>query len=145
MKKLFVLSFLMLAISMHAQRPEHSPRGEKGPMMEKIKEWTPEQRAELKTKSLVLHLDLNKKQEVEVQKIHLDLEKQKEQRKANRKDPKTLTADELFELKVAQLDEKIAVKRQFEAIFNKEQMEKFEKLSVQKQRRRKGQAKKKRR
>ena len=53
--------------------------------------------------------------------------------------------DELFELKSAQLDEKIAVKKQFEAIFRKEQMEKFEKLSLQKQRRRKGHAKKKRR
>ena len=97
---------------------------------EKHTQFTPEQRAELQAKRMTLALDLNEKQQNDLQKIFTDRNKKaeqfKSQMKANKEVGKKLTNDEKFAMKNRMLDEKIAMKAEMKKILNPDQYTKWE-------------------
>lgn len=119
MKNLIVFAFLLLVSVAHSQ--------------DKKSNLTPEQRAELKVKKLVLELDLNEKQAKEISTFLVSEEKKneewREKMKASKDDNQKMTDQERFELRNKMLDSKIAEKREFKRILNEEQFAKWEKIT----------------
>ena len=122
MKSLFVAVLMMTGIFGFSQR---------GSGHGAMKDMSPEQVATLETKKMTLALDLNEKQQQQIQEIHLDkaIERQtfRQERKARDSKP---DADERFEIMSDRLDKQIAVKDQMKDILSNEQYEKWEKISL---------------
>lgn len=99
---------------------------------ERHTQFTPEQRAELQAKRMTLALDLNEKQQNDLQKIFTDRNKKaeqfKSQIKANKEAAKKLTNDEKFAMRNRILDEKIAMKAEMKKILNADQYTKWESM-----------------
>lgn len=93
----------------------------------------PEQRAELQSKRMTLALDLNEKQQKDMQQLLLEKGKQRSefrrQHMAERKAGKELTADERFDRKNKILDDRIAMKAEMKKILTPEQFGKLEKIN----------------
>lgn len=94
--------------------------------------FTASQKAELQSKKMTLALDLNEKQQKDIQKLLTDkntkAEQFKSQFKANREAGKKPTADERFAMQNKRLDEKIAFKGEMKKILNTDQYSKWEKM-----------------
>lgn len=93
----------------------------------------PEQRAELRAKRMTLALDLNEKQQQDMQKLLLEKGKQRaefrRQHMAERKEGKKLTADERFNRRSKMLDDRIAMKAEMKKILTPEQFGKLERIN----------------
>jgi len=137
MKKVLILCLVLVGTTLYAQPPGHKENGPREERREKMSEFTPQQRAELKTKKMTLALDLNPTQQTAIQKLNLEIETDRQARKENSKDKKALTTAEKFEKASQRLDAEIAVKKQLKAILTEAQFEKFEKSHARKQNRRK--------
>jgi len=137
MKKVLIICLVLAGTTMYAQPPGHKGDGPREERREKMSEFTPQQRAELKTKKMTLDLDLNTTQQAAIQKLNLQVEADREARKKNRGDKKALTAAEKFEHASQRLDAEIAIKKQLKAILTEVQFEKFEKSHDRKKNRRK--------
>lgn len=133
MKNIVIIMIAMAGLSLSAQPGDRGNQMERLLMLQKMKDYTPEQVAELKTKEMTLQLDLSEAQQTEIQKIHLELAQKRDEMKENRPDPEKITSEELFEAQISKLEEQIRVKRQFQTILNEEQFAKFEKISVRKE------------
>jgi len=96
----------------------------------------PEQRAELQAKRMTLALDLNEKQQKEVQKLFLENGKERaeyrRQHMAEWHTGKKLSTDEKFAVKSKILDDRIAMNSNMKKILNEKQFEKFEKMKARK-------------
>lgn len=110
---------------------------------EKKQKFSIEQHTDLAVKKMTLSLDLSKKQQNEIKPI---LKAQAEERKAameKRKEfkehKKKPSSDEMYAILSKRLDSQIAFKSKMKEILNKEQYEKFEKIS--KKRKHKGKEK----
>jgi protein CpxP len=125
MKTLILAAAMMFGVAVSAQDKKERP--------EPLK---PEQRAELRVKQMDLALDLNDKQEKDVQKLMLERSKKAEQfkaeRKARRQAEKKLTADERFVMRSKMLDERIAMRDEMKKILTEEQFAKWENLKKEK-------------
>lgn len=92
----------------------------------------PEQKAELASKKMTLALNLNEKQQKDVQKLFLDKAKKNEQTRAQRKADeaagKKPTADERYAMMNRRLDEKIALKAEMKKVLTAEQFTKWENM-----------------
>ena len=132
MKKLIAAALLIVGMTAFAQEgPKGAGKGDRATMAK----LTPEQRNELRLKTLTLKLDLNASQQKEMGKIVGEMDAKREAMKAERmanKDKK-LTSDEIFAKKSKMLDEKIAMKERLKKILNDEQMDKFEKMQQHRQ------------
>lgn len=131
MKTWILAMAMMMGVTMAAQ--PHGRRHEGGkPGKEQKDPLTAEQKAELKAKKLTLALDLTDKQQGELQKLFTEnakeMEKVKEQRRADREAGKKPTAEERFEMQSKMLDAQIANKRKIKSILTAEQYAKFEKM-----------------
>lgn len=121
MKTWILAAVMMMGLTVSAQHKDdrHEPL-------------KPEQRAELQAKKMTLALNLNSKQQKDVQTFLTERNKKAEQartqRKADREAGKKLTADERFTLKSRRLDEQIAAKAEMKKILSAEQFEKWETL-----------------
>ena len=145
MKKVLMVCFLVAGITLQAQPPGNERVEQRKKIHEKMQELTPEQRAELKTKRMTLSLDLSTAQQTEIQKLHLELETKRAERKPKEEKKGEISANEVFERASKMLDEKIAIKKKFQAILTSEQFEKFEKSQARKaSERRRGMGKRKR-
>ncbi|MBT8255384.1 MAG: hypothetical protein KJO23_02495 [Bacteroidia bacterium] len=136
MKNTLLVLILLLSTNFHAQDRGHErpPNREHHDLR---KDFSIEQKAELMTKRMVLDLNLSEKQQKEIQKIHVDLVTQRETRKKEHNNDK-LTSDDHFERRSQVLDQRIAAKKRFKAILNKEQFDKFERAQHRKKHFRKG-------
>jgi len=134
MKKAMMILLLAFGATLYAQPPGHKKNGPRKEMHQKMQELTPQQRAELKTKRMVLDLDLSTTQQSEVLKLNLGLETQREKRKAEKKNKGELAANEMFARTSKILDAKIATKKQLKSILTEAQFEKFEKSHDKKKR-----------
>lgn len=134
MKTWILAIAMMTGVVMNAQdgdrrtdKPEHGKH-----RMEHRDKLTPEQRTELKAKKLTLALDLNDKQQKEVQKLIQANENKHQQmaakHKADRDAGKKPTDEERFAMKNQMLDDQIALKREMKKILTAEQYANFEKL-----------------
>lgn len=137
MKTWILAIAMMMGVTMSAQndgrktdRPNHDKR-----RMEQKAHLTPEQRTELRAKQLTLALDLNDKQQKDVQKLIQGREVKKqeliEKHKVDREAGKKLTDDERFAMRSQMLDDRIALKREMKKILNTDRYAKFEKMGDQ--------------
>jgi periplasmic protein CpxP/Spy len=130
MKKMVIILITLIGTSVFAQPgPEHRPAHKKE-MQEKMKDLTPQQRAELKTKEMTLHLDLNEGQQIKIQKLNEALETKRDVFRKDRESEKELSKDALFEHKSAVLDEQINQKQQLKTILTEDQFAKWEKQEM---------------
>ena len=130
--KTWILAMVFMAgFAMNAQ-PGERRMNEQRPEKEHREPFTAAQRAEIRSKKLVLKLDLTDKQQKEIQKLLLTRETEKEQlmalHKANRDAAKKLTGDERFTMMSKRLDAEIAMKKEMKKILSVEQFAKYEQL-----------------
>lgn len=125
MKSLILAAAMMIGVVASAQDKRERP--------EPLK---PEQRAELRVKQMDLALDLDDKQQKDLQKLILERTKKAEQFKAERKAKREAgqkpTADERFAMKSKMLDERIAMRDEVKKILTEEQYAKWEKMKREK-------------
>jgi hypothetical protein len=139
MKKLMVMAFLMVGMTVLAQERfgRHQGNG-----MEKF---TPEQRSQLQLKQMTLNLDLNEAQQKEMSSIIADKNTKIE---AHRTDMKAIwgkegtpTNDERFAMRSKMIDEQMAIKKRMEKVLNPKQFEKWNALKEDSQGNRQGSCK----
>ena len=120
MKKVLIICLALLTFSLQAQ-PGNNGGKQRG---ERKMNYTPEQIAELKTKKMVLHLDLTVQQEKKVYALMLE---KANQRKIRREENKTKDNKEMsFERRKGMLEDRIEEKKELKTILTKEQFEKWE-------------------
>ena len=126
MKKLASILILAFAFTVTVQAQKKGKQNERGPKL------TMEQYADLAVKKMNLGLDLSEKQQNQIKPlIHAQAVARKvamESRKENRATNKKPSADEIYVMRSAQLDNQIAFKNKLRNILNKEQFEKFEQM-----------------
>lgn len=132
MKKVLLIAFILVGFVGQAQERGDGPRKEKNEMREKMRDFTPQQRAELKSKKMALHLDLNESQQKQVETLLVKQEEKKDAMRAQREEKKELSKDEAFALKSKMLDEQMEFKKQIKSILTEEQFIKFEKSRMHK-------------
>ena len=119
MKNAITILLLVLGITTMAQ--------ERKQQREKL---TAEQKTELQVKQMTLDLDLNEKQQKAMKVLLLEQTKKREAKmevlKKKKESGEKMTAEEKFELKNDQLDNRIAMIEEFKKILTAEQMEKLE-------------------
>ena len=126
MKKLASILILAFAFTVTVQAQKKGKQNERGPKL------TMEQYADLAVKKMNLGLDLSEKQQNQIKPLinsqaaarKVTMESRKENRATNKKP----SADEIYAMRSAQLDNKIAFKNKLRNILNKEQFEKFEQM-----------------
>lgn len=126
--KMWILAMaMMVGVGVNAQDRKQRP--------EPLK---PEQRAELQAKRMTLALDLNEKQQKDVQKLLIEKSKQRaefrREHMAQRHAEKKPTADERFAMKSKMLDDRIAMKSEMKKILTPEQFSSLEKIKKEKHR-----------
>jgi len=130
MKTWILAMAMMVGVTMSAQHHDKKHDNERGPKKEHRELFTPEQRAELRAKRLTLELDLNDKQQTELQKLFLanaqEIKKAHEQHKADREARKKPTQEERFAMATKILDNQIVTKRELKKILTADQYAKFE-------------------
>lgn len=126
MKKLIVIVVLLIGLSTIAQTPAKNSR------KENLEQFTPQQRNELRLKTLTLDLGLNAAQQKEIGKIITEMDAKREAYKTaflEKKEAGTKpTNDELFAMRIKLLDEKIATKERLKKILDPKQFEKWEQM-----------------
>jgi hypothetical protein len=139
MKQVLMIVVLVVSVSLQAQPPGHGkegPRkeGHRKSMHDKMEQLSPQQKAQLKTKEMTLHLDLTEAQQTEILKLNLETATKREQNKPDMKEKREISANEMFERANSRLDDKIATKKKLKSVLTKEQFEKFEKAQHRKDR-----------
>lgn len=89
---------------------------------------TPKQAAELQVKEMTLKLDLNAAQQEKVERIALEQAKKRAEIRGKKEELKAMSDDEKHALRIARLDEQIAVQEQMKSILNKEQYTQWKEL-----------------
>lgn len=117
MKTLVTAIALCLSLISIAQSPNHERDGHRG---EVKKHLTAEQQATLMTKKMTLDLDLNENQQNQIYALILEKNKTLENRKAN-KPKERPSEDELYQMKLKQMDEKIAIRDAMKSILDAKQ------------------------
>ena len=125
MKNLATILVFVFAFTFTAEAQKR--RQEKRPQL------TVEQQTNLALKKMTLALDLSEKQQNKIQpllkqqaiKRKAAMEKRKEMRKSETKP----TADEMYAMQSARLDDQIAMRNSMKEILNASQFEKFEKMA----------------
>jgi protein CpxP len=126
MKKLASILILAFTFTVTVQAQKKGKQNERGPKL------TMEQNANLAVKKMTLGLDLSEEQQSQIKPlINSQAAARKvamESRKENRATNKKPSADEIYVMRSAQLDNQIAFKNKLRNILNKEQFEKFEQM-----------------
>ena len=136
MKKLFLVALALFTLQSFAQEPpKEMERTSKKERRQNMKDLSPEEQATLSTKKMTLALDLNEKQQKQVQQI---LQAQLEKRPARPSKGDKLTKEQRLEMMNARLDAQIEIKKQMKSILTKEQYEKFDKMQSRRQHNGKG-------
>lgn len=135
MKKLFLITITVFTLQLHAQKPNH--KGKK----DFLKDLSVEQVANLKTKKMVLLLDLTNSQQDKIYNLNLDLAKNRKAKMAEREKngDKKPSKDIHYQNTMERLDKQIAMKKKMKSILNEKQYEKWEKTQMHKKRKRKRQ------
>ena len=136
MKKLLIiaLAFAALQVTAQEQRGEHRKGDRKEKAHNMYKDMSAEEIATLKTKKMVLHLDLNDAQQREIYKLNLENAKDRKEKMETRQNMKDNgekrerpSSEERYKMMNERLDKQIEQKRKLKSILTPEQYEKFEK------------------
>lgn len=132
MKKLILTISLLFALQISAQQNSERVLKKKSTY---FKDLSNEQIANLKTKKMTLHLNLNKKQIADIYTINLDLAKERKLKmNHSKKEKSTLNSTKKYNKHIERLDQQIAFKKRFQQVLTLDQMEKFEKSNAVKHR-----------
>lgn len=132
MKKLILTISLLFALQISAQQNSERVLKKKSTY---FKDLSNEQIANLKTKKMTLHLNLNKKQIADIYTINLDLAKERKLKmNHSKKEKSTLNSTKKYNKHIERLDQQIAFKKRFQQVLTLDQMEKFEKSNTVKHR-----------
>lgn len=132
MKKLFLIALALVTLQVSAQ---HKREGDKkGEKMERMNDYTPEQIAELQTKKMTLHLDLNEAQQQKVMALNLQnatdrkamIEAKKQM--AKKSDDQEMSKEDKLKMKNDMLDKQIAMKQKMKDILDEKQYAKWEEM-----------------
>ncbi|WP_298237930.1 DUF4890 domain-containing protein [uncultured Algibacter sp.] len=143
MKKLVLIIVALLAIQVGAQEPKRDGH-KKGQAMKNL---SAEEIANLKTKKMTLHLELNESQQKEIYDINLanatTRKAHMESRKAKKEsgDAQKPSKEDRLKMANALLDHKIAMKAKMKEILNEEQFAKWEKAQARANAKQKGKKK----
>lgn len=125
MKKVFFALFVLAAFTLQAQNRKNADRRGNNARQE-MADLNPQQRAELKTQRMTLHLDLTEAQQKKVQKLNENMEAKREKVRLTREERQALTKEERYAHKKAMMDEQIEFKRALKEILTEEQYSKFD-------------------
>ena len=129
MKKLMLLLVVLFTFSVQAQRGMDRHEREGGKRLENV---SPEQMATLKSKQMMLHLDLSDSQYNKVYALELANVKEMKSKKEKSKKLLEMSKDEKFAAKEARLDAMIAYKKQMKSILDEKQYVKWQKIAAKK-------------
>ncbi|MDO7174002.1 hypothetical protein [Mariniflexile sp. AS56] len=131
MKRLIVIALALISIQGIAQEErKERPNREEG--THRMSDLTPEEAANLLTKKMTLHLDLNRSQQKDIYAINLENAKSRKNMMAAYKAKKASdkkarpSKEERLAMENAKLDHQIATKAKMKSILNKEQFVKWE-------------------
>lgn len=141
MKKLIIIMLALISTASYAQKDKSERGHHKKEMRQKGSDLSPEQRAELSTKKMTLHLDLNEAQQKDLYAIELEQAKLKKERFESKTDKQELKESERFEMKTKRLDNQIAFKKKMKSILSEDQYSKWEKGRYSKRKGMKGKKK----
>lgn len=140
MKKLILIALALITIQVSAQnRNQEFRKGERKERINKFKDFSPEEMAQLQTKRMTLDLDLTPSQQKQIQKLNLENAKDRkakmETRQARMKDVNAEKPNKEERLKMMneRLDKQIEMKQKMSKILNSDQMEKWESIHNRKQ------------
>ncbi len=133
MKKIVFIALALVAIQVTAQDNKERPNRERGEKMERYQDYTPEEMANLQTKKMTLHLDLNESQQKEIKKLNLEnanerkaiMEAHKAQKESGNMEK--LSKEDRLKMMNDRLDHQIAMKGKMKKILNDDQFTKWEK------------------
>lgn len=131
MKTLIYIALALTSLIAWSQ-PGSDGHHDRRQMKEKMAELSPEQLADLKTKEMTLKLDLNQQQQQQIRSINLEQIQARKQQMENGKKPEEMTADELYQFRSAQLDQRIATKERLQSVLTEEQFAKIEQMGKRK-------------
>lgn len=130
MKKVITLFVLVFAFTLSTQGQKKKAK--------RASKLTIEQQTTLAVKKMTLALDLSEKQQNDVKPILMAMITEKKmairKRKAAKEAKERLSADEIYEMKIKQLDRKILIKNKMKNILDEKQYEQFEKMQKRKRR-----------
>ena len=143
MKKLIIIAIALVSLQGIAQgeRKERPNNQERTQRMDNL---TPDEAANLQTKKMTLHLDLNDKQQKEIYKLNLENATKRQEMKAAYKAKKDSgemqkpSKEQRLAMQNAKLDHQIAMKAKMKTILNADQFSKWEKMQAQMSNRVKG-------
>jgi len=133
MKKIVFIALTLVAFQLTAQDKKERPNRERGEKMERYQDYSPEEMANLQTKKMTLHLDLNESQQKEIKKLNLEnaiaRKAKMEVHKAQRESGNIEKPSKEARLKMMndRLDHQIEMKATMKKILNADQFTKWEK------------------
>ncbi|MBP0903234.1 hypothetical protein ACFSKN_14785 [Mariniflexile gromovii] len=133
MKRLIIIALALISIQGFAQQ-ERKERPNRGERTHRMSDLTPDEVANLQTKKMTLHLDLNASQQKEIYAMNLKNATKRKEMMATFKAKKESgnmekpTKEQRLAMENAKLDHQIATKAKMKSILNKEQFEKWEKV-----------------
>ena len=139
MKRFAIITALLLGTAAIAQ-PHGRQGGERHQKAEMIKEMTAEQLAELRTKEMTLHLDLDENQQSRIYQLNLQMAQHRKSAMEQREGKEKPTAQEMYAHRIAMLDQRIVMKKQLKEVLSEEQFAKLEQQQAKRRGRRKGQS-----
>ena len=117
---------VLVTLGLQAQnRPNPDRKGRN--FNKEMADLTPQQRAELKTQRMVLHLDLTEAQQKKIQTLNEGMEVKRDKMRLTKEEKQALSQEERFAHKKARLDDEIEYKRALKEILTQEQYSNFEK------------------
>ena len=129
MKNVILIMVVLIGFTMQAQDNDKGKLEARKEMRKKMNNLSPEQKAELATKKMALHLDLTEAQKKKIYPVELEIAQLREAAGKNNEAKKDLSKEELFKRRSEMLDKKSAIKAQYKSILTTEQFEKWEKMS----------------
>ncbi|WP_339624970.1 hypothetical protein [uncultured Winogradskyella sp.] len=135
MKKLLIIAIALFTLNGMAQG-ERRGKDKQQKMRALLKDMSPTDIANLKSKKLTLALDLDAKQQKQVHTIILEEATQnqniRKEREAKQTENSRPTKSEIIEFQSKRLDKKIELKRKMKTILTAEQYAKFDKINSRK-------------
>lgn len=136
MKNVSICMMLLFTITVISQRPGLGKMDKQNPLIEKMKGFTPEQEAALKSKRLTLALDLNESQQQAVKTLALEKTKKRMDRRLDKEAIDKLSTEEFYQLSIANLEHQIAFKSSMKSILNEEQFSRWEAINIERRKHR---------
>jgi len=133
MKKIVFILLALIALKVSAQEKNERPNRERGEKMERYQDYTPEEIANLQTKKMTLHLNLNESQQKEIKELNLEnaisRETMMKAHKAQKESGNMEKPSKEARLKMMndRLDRQIERKGKMKKILNADQFTKWEK------------------